>query len=138
MLGAPMQFSIDDFEVDERSHLIEVAGQLDLYTAPEFKQRILGVIDQKKARVIVDLSRLTFMDSTGLGVLVTALKRLRTRAGTLALVLTDYDTERMLEITGLDGVFSIYRSREEALATRDVSGRGSRSQPGGGTSARVS
>jgi anti-sigma B factor antagonist len=108
-------FRVSDYALDSKTHIIEVEGQVDLYTAPEFKQRTLDVIRDGKKRVIVDLSGVGFMDSTGLGVLVGALKRLRKTQGELMLVVTDYDVERLLQITGLDGVFSIYRSRDDAL-----------------------
>ena len=73
------------------------------------------MLDQGKRHVLVDLSRVTFMDSTGLGVLVGMLKRLRNARGSLALVVTDYDIERLFELTGLDGSFKIFRTRDEAL-----------------------
>jgi anti-sigma B factor antagonist len=57
----------------------------------------------------------TFIDSTGLGVLMGALKRLRAARAKLLLVVTDYDVERVFEVAGLDGAFRIYRSREAAL-----------------------
>jgi anti-sigma B factor antagonist len=106
---------IDDYPLDAHSHVIEVAGQIDLYTAPEFRQRTHDAIGHGTTRVIVDLSGVSFMDSTGLSVVVSALKRLRGAGGALALVVTDYDIERLLEITGLDGMVTIYRSREEAF-----------------------
>ena len=109
-----MDAQISDHALQDQTHVIEVSGQIDLYAAPEFKQHTRDVIDGGAKRVIVDLSGVEFMDSTGLGVLVGALKRLRSAQGTLALVVTDYDIERMLELTGLDGVFDVYRSRDEA------------------------
>ena len=111
----PEDLLIADYSLDGRAHLIEVEGQVDLYSAPEFKERTARVIGTGKRCVIIDLSRVTFMDSTGLGVLVGALKRLRAARAELLLVVTDYDIERLFELTGLDGVFRIYRSRDEAL-----------------------
>jgi anti-sigma B factor antagonist len=106
---------IADFALDATSHLIEVAGQIDLYSAPQFEQRTHEVIEQGKSRIVVDLSAIGFMDSTGLGILAGALKRLRGADGRLGIVVADYDVERMLDSTGLDGMFAIYRSRDEAL-----------------------
>ena len=106
---------IADYALDRRTRVIEVEGQVDLYSAPEFKEQTARVIDGGAQRVIIDLSRLTFMDSTGLGVLVGALKRLRAARAELLLVVTDYDIERLFELTGLDGAFRIYRSRDDAL-----------------------
>jgi anti-sigma B factor antagonist len=106
---------IADYALDERTRVIEVGGQVDLYSAPEFKQRTARVIGEGAECVIIDLSRVTFMDSTGLGVLVGALKRMRAARAELLLVVTDYDIERLFELTGLDGSFEVYRSRADAL-----------------------
>jgi anti-sigma B factor antagonist len=109
------ELEIADYALDGRTFVVEVTGQVDLYAAPEFKERISRVIDRGASRVIVDLSRVTFMDSTGLGVLVGALKRIRAASADLLLIVTDYDIERLFELTGLDGTFRIYRSRDDAL-----------------------
>ena len=106
---------IADYALDGQTHLVEVEGQVDLYSAPEFKERTGRVIDGGADGVIVDLSGVTFMDSTGLGVLVGALKRMRAAQASLLLVVTDYDIERLFELTGLDRSFKMYRSRDDAL-----------------------
>lgn len=111
-----MNFHIEDAEVDSDTHVIELAGEVDLYTAPEFKERMLQVIDGGKKRVLVDLSKATFIDSTTLGVLVGGVKRLRPSGGSLALVCSDPNITKIFEITGLDRVFPIHESRDEALS----------------------
>ena len=111
-----MNFQISDQEVDADTHLIELGGEIDLYTAPEFKERMAEIIDEGKTRVVVDLSQATFIDSTTLGVLVGGVKRLRPAGGSLALVCTDDNIPKIFEITGLDRVFPIHDSRDEALA----------------------
>lgn len=108
------ELQIADYPLDRRAHLVEVEGQVDLYSAPEFKERAVRVIREGAKCVLMDLSRVTFMDSTGLGVLIGALKRCRAAGADLILVVTD-DIERLFELTGLDGAFTIYRSRDEAL-----------------------
>ena len=110
-----MDLQIDDHEIDPETHVIDVAGQIDLYSAPEFKERTLRVIERGKRRIVVDLSGVTFMDSTGLSVLVGAFKRLRLMDGRLAIVATDDDIRRIFEITGLDRSFTLCRGREDAL-----------------------
>ena len=95
--------------------MISLAGEVDLYTAPEFKQQLLEVIDQGGRDVIVDLSNTTFIDSTTLGVLVGGVKRLRTNDGQLSLVCSDRNITKIFEITGLNKVFPIYESRAEAV-----------------------
>jgi anti-sigma B factor antagonist len=111
-----LNFQISDQEIDADSHLIELGGEIDLYTAPEFKERMIELIDQGKTRLVVDLSQATFIDSTTLGVLVGGVKRLRPAGGSLALVVTDENIVKIFEITGLDRVFAIHDTREEALA----------------------
>ena len=93
-----------------------MAGEVDLYTAPEFKQQLLEVIGQGGKEVIVDFSGTTFIDSTTLGVLVGGVKRLRSNDGQLSLVCSDRNITKIFEITGLDRVFSIYPTRDEAIA----------------------
>jgi anti-sigma B factor antagonist len=111
-----VNFQIQDQEVDQETHVIELGGEVDLYTAPEFKERLVQVIEDGKKRLVVDLSKATFIDSTTLGVLVGGVKRLRPTGGSLSLVCTDQNISKIFEITGLDRVFPIYKSRDEALA----------------------
>jgi len=108
--------------MDARTHVIELAGAVDLYSAPELKERLLGVIDAGKRHVVVDLSQATFIDSTTLGVLVGAVKRLRSEDGALALVCTQPSITKVFEITGLDQVFAIHATREDALSSVAESG----------------
>ena len=119
-----MNFLVTDQGIDAQTHVIQVEGEVDLYTAPEFKERMIQVIDEGKRRVVVDLSRATFIDSTTLGVLVGGAKRLEPEGGSLALVCTEPSIQKIFEITGLDRVFAILPSREEALSA--VTGGGAR------------
>jgi len=111
-----MNFDITTEQVDGGAYVISLAGEVDLYTAPEFKQQLLDVISQGGKEVIVDFSDTTFIDSTTLGVLVGGVKRLRTNDGQLSLVCSDRNITKIFEITGLDRVFSIYPTRDEAIA----------------------
>ena len=119
-----MNFHIEDEAVDDATHVIELGGEVDLYTAPEFKERMVELIESGKKQIVVDLSKATFIDSTTLGVLVGGVKRLRTNDGQLSLVSSDRNITKIFEITGLDRVFTIYGSRDEA-----VTGIGSATQP---------
>ncbi|MDX6514252.1 MAG: anti-sigma factor antagonist [Gaiellaceae bacterium] len=111
-----MNFDIKTEELNPTSFVISLAGEVDLYTAPEFKQQLLDVIGKGGKNVIVDFSDTTFIDSTTLGVLVGGVKRLRTNDGQLSLVCSDRNITKIFEITGLDRVFAIYPSRDEAVA----------------------
>jgi anti-sigma B factor antagonist len=110
-----VNFQINDESIDGDTHVIELGGEVDLYTAPEFKERMVQVIEDGKKHLVVDLSKATFIDSTTLGVLVGGVKRLRPSGGSLALVCTDQNISKIFEITGLDRVFPIHKSRDEAL-----------------------
>ena len=111
-----MNFDIKTEQLAEGAYVISLAGEVDLYTAPEFKQQLLEVIAQGAKHVIVDFSNTTFIDSTTLGVLVGGIKRLRTNDGQLTLVCTDRNITKIFEITGLDRVFTIYPTRDEAIS----------------------
>ena len=110
-----MNFDIKTEQLGDSTYVISLAGEVDLYTAPEFKQQLLEVIGQGAKQVVVDFSNTTFIDSTTLGVLVGGVKRLRTNEGQLSLVCNDRNITKIFEITGLDRVFTIYPTRDEAL-----------------------
>ncbi len=111
-----MNFDIKTEQLGDETHVISLAGEVDLYTAPDFKQQLLQVIGDGSKNVVVDFTDTTFIDSTTLGVLVGGVKRLRTNEGQLSLVCSDRNITKIFEITGLDRVFTIYGTRDEALA----------------------
>ena len=104
-------------DVSERNGftVVSVMGEMDVYTAPQFRQRLVEVLTQGKSRIVVDLEGLEFIDSTGLGVLVGALKRARNQDGDIELVLTKPAIARVFEITGLTKVFAIHTTVDEAV-----------------------
>jgi len=111
-----VNFDINTEQVGNGAYAISLSGEVDLYTAPEFKQQLLDVIAKGAKEVIVDFTNTTFIDSTTLGVLVGGVKRLRTNEGQLSLVCSDRNITKIFEITGLDRVFTIYPTREEAIS----------------------
>jgi len=117
-----MNFDIRTEQLGDDGYVISLAGEVDLYTAPEFKQQLLDVIGQGGKDVVVDFTDTTFIDSTTLGVLVGGVKRLRSNDGQLSLVCSDRNITKIFEITGLDRVFTIYPSRDEAVAAMSSSG----------------
>jgi anti-sigma B factor antagonist len=114
-----MNFDIKTEQLRDDAWVISLAGEVDLYTAPEFKQQLLDVIAQGGKQVVVDFTDTTFIDSTTLGVLVGGVKRLRTNEGQLSLVCGDRNIAKIFEITGLDRVFTIYATRLEAVEQLD-------------------
>jgi anti-sigma B factor antagonist len=106
-------------ETDERGDLtvIAVKGEVDLYTAPSLKERIADLVSGGKSKLAVDLAGVEFMDSTGLGVLIGALKRCKEAGGSLSLVAPREPVIKVLSITGLDKVFSIHDDVERAASS---------------------
>ena len=96
--------------------VIRLSGELDLYTCPEFKNELLQVIEDGTTLVVVDLTETTFIDSTALGVLIRGVERLKRNEGRLVVVCVDPNIVKIFEVTGLDRIFTVYGSREEALA----------------------
>ena len=117
-----MNFEIETEQLAGERYVISLAGEVDLYTAPEFKAQLLDAIGKGARQVIVDFTDTTFIDSTTLGVLVGGVKRLRTSDGELALVCSDRNITKIFEITGLDRVFTIYPTRDDAVAELGTTG----------------
>jgi anti-sigma B factor antagonist len=112
--------------------IVSVAGEVDLATAPELKEALTEVVNNGARGVLVDLSNATFIDSTTLGVLMGAVKRLRPTGGELAIACNDPNIRKIFEITLLDRVFAIFDTpgagvehlQELGAATAEVSPRG--------------
>lgn len=98
------------------AYIIEVDGELDMYTAPRLKDALTEGIAEGHKQLVVDLTRVGFLDSTTLGILVGGLRQLRSEAGELHLVVDHPHLAKMFRITGFDGVFRIHRTLEEAVA----------------------
>lgn len=96
--------------------VLQVGGEVDVYTAPRLRERLVELMDNGARKVIVDLAMVEFLDSTGLGVLVGAHKRLKAAGGRLALVCTREPLLKIFRITALDQVFPIFVSVQAAAA----------------------
>jgi anti-sigma B factor antagonist len=97
--------------------VLRVEGELDLYTSPELRDRLLGLVEEGSGDVALNLTGVTFMDSSSLGTLVTCLKRLREKDRALALVGVNGAPLKVLTLTGLDKVFSLFPSASELPQT---------------------
>ena len=97
--------------------VVEVAGEIDLYSAPGLRAELGRAVETSDSapRIVVDLSGVTFLDSTGVGVLVGALKGAREAGGQLALCSAQARVRRVFEITGLIGALPLFDARGEAL-----------------------
>jgi anti-sigma B factor antagonist len=94
--------------------VVSADGELDVSTAPKLRQAVTTALDEGSGTLIVDLSAVTFMDSTTLGVLIGAHNRIRESGGTLGLVCPDDKILRVLRITGLDKVFTVSATVQDA------------------------
>ena len=111
-----MAFAIEDRSVDADTHVVAVTGEIDLFTAPEFKQRVMAPIGAGVDHVVVDLMETTFIDSSSLGVLIGAHRRLKARDGRLVVACGEEAIIKTFRITGLDTVFTLTDSVEAALS----------------------
>jgi anti-sigma B factor antagonist len=116
----PPEFALTEDSIDAERHVVAVRGEIDLFTAPELKQKLTDAIEGGKTRIVVDLTQTTFLDSTALGVLIGAVKRLRTRDGALVIINVDQNIAKTFEITGLDQIFTIVGERDAAIAALDA------------------
>jgi anti-sigma B factor antagonist len=107
-------FGISRRELDARTSVIAVQGDLDLATAPQLKWMLLDALEEGHAHLVLDLKDSTFMDSTALGVLVGVSRNLGAK-GTLAIVCANDKLLKIFELSGMDGVFAIYSSLDDAL-----------------------
>ena len=96
--------------------VLDVGGEVDVYTAPRLRERLVELIDGGARKVVVDLSRVDFLDSTGLGALIGARRKTHAFMGSFAIVCTQERMLKLFRITSLDKVFAIRDSRSEALA----------------------
>jgi anti-sigma B factor antagonist len=131
-LGGLMDFKIATADLGNAVFTVSVAGEVDLATAPELKEALAEVVNSGARGVLVDLSNATFIDSTTLGVLMGAVKRLRPAGGELAIACHDSNIRKIFEITLLDRVFQIFETpgagveylQELGAPARDVSSLG--------------
>jgi len=109
--GHPVGTDPGEFQVlvsgDDGRYEVRLSGELDVSTAPQLRDELVRVSTEGAQLVTVDLTDLAFIDSTGLSVLINALKHLRRQGGDMALRSPSPSTRRVLEITGLTEVFAI-------------------------------
>ena len=89
-------------------------GEVDVYTAPRLKEKLVEMIESGCVNIVVDLEGVSFIDSSGLGVLVSALRRARERDGAVRIVCTRENILKIFRITGLDKVFPVFADIAEA------------------------
>ena len=101
---------------DDGRAVVHVTGELDVVSAAPLRRELVRLAEADVGHVLVDLTEVTFIDSTGMGVLIGALKRFRSAGGCLELVVRDARVLRVLRIAGLSRTFTIHATVGEALA----------------------
>ncbi len=99
--------------------VLSVRGEVDVSTAPRLRQSLVELAEDGRKALVVDLDPVEFIDSTGLGVLVSGLKRFRTQGGDLILACSQPRILRVLEITGLDRAFTVCETVESAVSAAE-------------------
>ena len=102
--------------MDDQTHVLALRGELDVATVPRLAEPLREVLAAGKTAVVIDLGELTFLDSTGLMVLLNGLRRVVRQGGNLAIVCTNPTVLRLFDITGTATTFTVVDSRERALA----------------------
>jgi anti-sigma B factor antagonist len=115
-----VDLSLSTRTVGDRT-VVEVGGEIDVYTAPKLREQLVELVNDGNFHLVVDMEGVDFLDSTGLGVLVGARKRLRGVDGELSLVCAQERLLKIFRITGLDRVFTLYESVDAATANGTAS-----------------
>jgi anti-sigma B factor antagonist len=99
--------------------VMAIAGEIDLYTAPRLQAEFTRLLETGPDRVVIDMSGVEFCDSTGMNVLLSALKRLRERGGVLEVAAPRPAVRKILQVTGLDSVFTVHEAVPAELLTAE-------------------
>jgi anti-sigma B factor antagonist len=99
--------------------VVSVGGEIDVYTAPKLREQIVQLVEDGRYHLVIDMEDVEFLDSTGLGVLVGGLKRVRAHDGSLRLVCTQERILKIFRITGLTKVFPIHDTVAAAVEATD-------------------
>lgn len=111
-----MEFTVETRDSGNQT-IVSVCGELDVYTAPDLEESLEELVGAGKTNLVIDLTGVTFLDSTGLGVMVKALKWVREASGALQVVADEERIARVFRITGLDEIMSLTSALDQALGT---------------------
>ena len=114
-----IDFRIDDRELQDGTPVVAVSGEVDLFTAPDLKRHVERALEEHGGRLVVDLTETTFIDSSSLGVLIGAHRRLAEHDTPLVVVTENQSVRKTLRVTGLDGLFTVVGSVDDVGAADD-------------------
>lgn len=106
-----------DVRFTDGAAVVKLAGEIDMGHSPAVHQALVEVLERRPARLVIDLSDVSYMDSSGVGILVDALRRVRVSGGKLVLVAVAPRVRSVLQITKLDQFFEMHSTLQEALGT---------------------
>ncbi|MDP9111823.1 MAG: STAS domain-containing protein [Candidatus Eremiobacteraeota bacterium] len=110
-----MDIKVNVREAEGESYVVDLDGEIDVYTSPKVKDAIGDLIDKGHYNLVINLEKVRYIDSTGLGVLIGGLKRVREHGGTVNLVCTNPQIKKIFDITGLVKIFGIYDDEDAAM-----------------------
>ncbi|MDP1848461.1 MAG: STAS domain-containing protein [Solirubrobacteraceae bacterium] len=110
------KFEISEDDAEGEAHVLALHGEIHVTTAPRLAEHLTNAIESGKTAIVLDMSGVEFIDSTGLSVLLNALRFAGQRQGRLVLVCTNPTVLRLFQITGLEGTFDMFDDRAEAIA----------------------
>ncbi|MGV8121710.1 MAG: STAS domain-containing protein [Candidatus Xenobiia bacterium LiM19] len=97
------------------THIVRLSGELDIHSAPQFKEDVLSLIEQGYTNIVLDLDELNFMDSRGLGTFISISRNVKDRGGSLKIICSNQTIMKIFQRTGLCEIFAMYESKEAAL-----------------------
>ena len=109
------QLQLSEETLDARTHVIALRGELDVATVPALEEALRAALDAGRTALAIDLLELTFLDSTGLMVLLNGLRRVMRQDGRLVLACTNPTVLRLLDVTGTSSTFTVVETREQAI-----------------------
>lgn len=110
-----MDIRVDTRQLEDNISVIDVQGEIDVYTSSWVKEAVNDFIQRGNYHIVINLEQVRYIDSTGLGVLIGALKRVHEHEGSISLICTNPHIRKIFNITGLVKIFPIYKSEEEAV-----------------------
>ena len=108
-------FHLESITAGADCAVLRVAGEVDAYTAPQLRERVIRLLAEGEVNIVVDLRKVDFLDSTGLGALVGSLKRTRMQDGSLKLIMGSGRILQIFRLTDLSRAFAIHPSVAEAI-----------------------
>lgn len=115
--AASMNLKVTSSPVRDGVVALDLEGEVDVYTAPLLRQEIVDQVEKGTKYLLVHLEKVEYLDSTGLGILIGGVKRLKEQGGGLKLVGPSPRISRIFDITGLNRIFDVYATQADALAT---------------------